>query len=411
MRIKMGQNVIIEKLNHKFWIIPSLIVVLVIGILMLSLQVPNDSLGSMLMGYSPQGARLILSTVGTSLMTVIGVLCSLTILVLQQVSSQYSPRVIENYTKSFATRFIVGMYIGTFLYCILLLRLMPPPSLEADLPQAAITIAIVLAMICTGLLIHYINNIANSVKSINIIQNIKEESLNYLKSFETFVKERSYTYVPLDIPGGNIYQLKSEQAGYFQSFSPEKLSEVLCGRFGEVSFSRIPGDYLFLGETLAEIRTKDKMSDDLIKEIRATIQIGVSRSHVQDMRYGVRQLVDIALRGLSPGINDPTTAVECLNSIGSLLQKCNEIGRSTDYLKIEDVIIRLPRVSFQELIELSLFEILKWGKDHRPIGMRINEILRMLEEEAVDQGNLYFCQRMRGVVNAYEDKQVYHGLQ
>lgn len=411
MRIRMSHNIIIEKFHHQFWILPSLIVLAVIGILMVSLQVPNSSVGGLFKGYSPQGARLILSTVGTSLMTVIGVLCSLTIIVLQQVSSQYSPRVIENFTKSFSTQFIIGVYIGTFLYCILLLRLMPPPELEADLPQAAITIAIVMAMICTGLLIHYINNIANSVKSINVIRSIKEESLNYLKSFESFVTESSCAYPSKTTSEDYKFELKNETAGYFQSFNPEEMSEIMRGRYGQVSFSKIPGDYLFQGEILAEIHTKEKMNDELLKKLRSTIQMGESRSHVQDMRYGLRQLVDIALRGLSPGINDPTTAVECLNSIGILLQKYNQISRSSDYLEIKDVIIRLPRVSFQEMMELSLFEILKWGKDHGPIGARIKEILRVLEAEAVDQGNLYFCQRMRGVVESYEGLQTHHGLQ
>ena len=411
MHIRMSHNIIIEKFHNQFWILPSIIVLTVIGILMLSFQIPNSSVGSLFKGYSPQGARLILSTVGTSLMTVIGVLCSLTIIVLQQVSSQYSPRVIENFTKSFSTQFIIGVYIGTFLYCILLLRLMPPPQIEAELPQAAITIAIVLAMICTGLLIHYINNIANSVKSTNVIRSIKEESLYYLESFESFVKDKACAYPPQNISEDFKYELKNETAGYFQSFSPEEISEIIGARNGQVIFSKIPGDFIFRGEVLAVIHTKEKINDELIKKFRSTIYMGEARSHVQDMRYGIRQLVDIALRALSPGINDPTTAVECLNSIGILLQKYNQISRSTDYLELDDVIIRLPRISFQELMELSLFEILKWGKDHRPVGMRINEILRVLEAEAVDQGNLYFCQRMRGLVDSYEELQPHHGLQ
>lgn len=411
MHIRMSHNIIIEKFHNQFWILPTIIVFFVIGVLLLSLEIPNPSVGGLFKGYSHQGARLILSTVGTSLMTVIGVLCSLTIIVLQQVSSQYSPRVIENFTKSFSTQFIIGVYIGTFLYCILLLRLMPPPAIEAELPQAAITIAIVLAMICTGLLIHYINNIANSVKSTNVIRSIKEESLYYMKSFEDFVIDRACAYPPQNMSENFKYELKNDKAGYFQSFSPEELSEIMSGRSGQISFSKIPGDFLFEGEVLAEIYSKEKIDDELIKKIRSAIYMGEARSHVQDMRYGVRQLVDIALRGLSPGINDPTTAVECLNSIGILLQKYNQISRTTDYLQIEDVVIRLPRVSFQELMELSLFEILKWGKDHKPIGARINEILRVLEAEAVDQGNLYFCQRMRGLVDSYEALQSHHGLQ
>jgi uncharacterized membrane protein len=398
--LKVG--IYVETLTLKFWVIPTIIAILFVFLQILFIMLPNEIYEStvteaLFTSYSTDGARMILSTMGTSLMTVIGVITSLTVMLLQQVSNQYSPRVIESFIRSFSTQFMLGAYVGTFICCLILLRQIPPDdgNSEASIPQAAVTFSIFLAMMCTGLLIQYLKNIVHAIKSTNIIVEIREESLRYMSKFSEFIRshEVAETLEQLGLDYPFKYRINASESGYLQGLNAEKLKNILKDKKATVEISPITGDYLFEDQLLADIKSEMPLDADEEKKLKEVFKIGHDRTHSQDLRFGIRQLVDIALRGLSPGVHDPNTAVESLNSIGVILLKFGKDCHFKEVIKINQIFIKIPKVHFKDLIELAISQILQVASDQPVITHRVKEILNILETEDQYTGGRNFSIR------------------
>lgn len=328
-------------------------------------------------GYSAEAARLILSSICTALMTVIGVLFSITIVVIQQVSAQYSPRVVEIFIKSRNSQFVLGLYVGTFIYGILLLRQIP--SLETgdgfQIPQSAISLAILFSLICISFLVQYVHYITHAIKSTNIIKSIIAEGLEYLAEYEDFKNSYAQTIEYENLP--ETVKLKAPTYGYFQSYLPEKIDRIL----GTESRAKVRlvvhiGEYINSGTVVAEIQSREKLPEKIIKSLDGTFSIGAERTHTQDVRYSIRQLVDITLRALSPGINDPTTAMEALNGIGVLLTEWMKQTKHSGLfsLKMGNQLI-IPQFTLDDLLEQSFAQTIVSAKGHYQVLEKILHVL------------------------------------
>lgn len=379
----------IERLGSTFWLLPTLIAVGIVATLpfLTSIQLESDwpAINFALKDLSADGARAVLTAIATALMTVIGVLFSITIVVLQQVSTQYSPRVIENFIRSRTNQVVFGFYIATFIFCILLVRQIPDniDSLE-DLPQIAVAAAILLAICCFALLIHYIHHILHSIKSTTIIDTLCEMTLKALTDWEDSLKKTCEKNESINTKSFEEEMpttlVRSWRRGYVQAYDWTSVASLLKSHPWKIKALARPGDYVQKDTSLFSIHTSQTLNKKILKRISTNIAIGTERTHVQDVRFGVRQLVDIALRALSPSLNDPTTAEEALNGIEAILLNWTKGHYAMHGLHFHNGVVTSIEVSDQELARLAVAQILVAAKEHPSIIERVKKMAKRLRE-------------------------------
>ena len=375
-----------ETLKSTFWFTPAVTAISLLGLLLLAEllenKVPRDLPLWLWRGNTVEGTRLLLSSIATAAMTVVGVLFSVTIVVLQQVSQQYTPRVIENFIRSLFNQFVLGFYIGTFGYAMLLLRSLPE---EGRAPLLAPFIAILLAMICLALLIYFVHHIAKGIKSNTILAGITRQAVATLADLQNDMKgEGSHNLAPAGDPATQFEAtFTSRYSGYLQDVNWQELRSLLSGIRWRGELCVTPGDYLHQGARLICIHTSIRLEAERESKIVALFHIDLTRTHSQDVRFGVRQMADMALRALSPGINDPTTAIEALNEIGTvLLHYTRHCDFSRPVVFPDGSWLQLKQPSYKAFVDLCFNEIALAGRDHYSVQERIQDILRHCQQLA-----------------------------
>jgi uncharacterized membrane protein len=360
-----------EAIKARFWIIPAIIVLLGILLAMfvqfipIGLRLPQP-LSGIVFDASSENSRQILSAIATALMTVVGVLFSVVVVVLQQISAQYNPRVIEKFIRSGLSQAVLGMFIGTFVYCLLVLKQVPvDPRDSQDLPHLGINLGIIGAIACMMLLINYIHHIVYSIRAGRVVNQIHDEAIISLASYLKTLSESGKT---MDSPATNCfentYEICSRKTGFMQEYNIEALKKNLKGKRFHCRLDVLPGDYIRPGARFASLQTAAPLEEGVLQNLGDCFQVGEFRTHEQDVRLGVRQLADIALRALSPSMNDPTTATEALQAAGSVLIHFLRHCDLPRLLEFDDgSTLQLRSIRLKSLLALAFSECFLAAKD------------------------------------------------
>jgi uncharacterized membrane protein len=360
-----------EAIKARFWIIPAIIVLLGILLAMfvqfipISLRLPQP-LSGIVFDASSENSRQILSAIATALMTVVGVLFSVVVVVLQQISAQYNPRVIEKFIRSGLSQAVLGTFIGTFVYCLLVLKQIPvDPRDSTDLPHLGINLGIIGAIGCMMLLINYIHYIVYSIRAGRVVNQIHDEAIRSLDSYLETLSENGKTMGSPELSRfKNTYEIYARKTGFLQEYNIRALKKKLKGEQFHCKFQVLPGDYIRPGARLATLQTAAPIEQELLQKLRVCFQVGEFRTHEQDVRLGVRQLADIALRALSPSLNDPTTATEALQASGSVLIHFLRHCDLPENLEFDDgSSLQLRSVGLKSLLALAFSECLSAAND------------------------------------------------
>ena len=336
-----------DDIRSSYWFIPLL---MALGAIVLSFVVTaiDGYVGTdwiedvgWLYGNKPEGARALLSTIAGSMITVAGVVFSITVAAVVYASGQYGPRLLTNFMRDRGSKVTLGTFIATFLYCILVLRTvraadeMPqgetPASdvLGAFVPHVAILTAVGLALASIVVLIYFIHHIPQSIHVSHVIAEIGEVLAARIDElFPERLGEPATPPHPGDAPAGlpdafheHAAPLTSTAVGYLQRLDEGVLLEA-AGRYDLLLDLRYrPGDFVDDGSTLLLAWPAERLTDESARALRGAFATGRSRTAVQDVRFLVDELVEIAGRALSPGINDPFTAISCLQWLGNALQR------------------------------------------------------------------------------------------
>ncbi len=294
----------------------------------------DSSLIPWIFSGTADAARTILSVIAGSLITVISIAISLTIVALVQASAQWTPRILRQFTASRVNQVVLGAYAATFIYALLVLRAVRSaeqsesgaPTQQAFVPALSVSVAIGLALICVGLLIFFIHHIAQSLQVARILDRVRRE----------FVSQLDHLY-PLGIgqsapdpPSATAIRAEhghseppqvicSEHAGFVRSIDAESLLEAVQPPITWLWVRPQIGDFITYGSILAEYTGGAGADDELAASIRSACILEPERTTTQDLLFAIRQIVDIALRALSPGINDMTTAEHALWQLGDMV--------------------------------------------------------------------------------------------
>jgi uncharacterized membrane protein len=324
-------SLIYEILFSNMWFLPMLLALAAVVSSSFSVYADARFFGhlessAILVGGDADAIRDLLSTIATALISVVSIAFSITIIAVQQASNQYSPQVVRIFTADKGNQLVLGMYLGTFIFVLLVLRQVGGPY-PGFVPFLSVGISIILTLLCLGLLIFFIHRMVTSLRVSKIIQKIhkdliREIDLAYPDSGVRWGEEprpSEEIMKSLENSGGKGL-VRSEQTGFLSRMNKNRLAKI---RNSGIRWIHIPitiGDFIPSGEVLAEIGNDGGSHPELNARIRKAFIIG-DRTMESDPMYGIRQLLDIALRGLSPGVNAPTNAEFALYYLGDALNR------------------------------------------------------------------------------------------
>lgn len=282
-----------------------------------------------LLSSTVDSARALLGTIAAATITVAGIAFSVSLLLIQLASSQFSPRVLREFFRDSFTKRILGLVVGTFVFCLLVLRAVRGSVGEAGqavIPNLSVFVALVLGIVSILGIVAFINHSAHSMEAAEIIRRITGETREMIERLWPASEDRaeeeqeppSHEY-PAPSDEGDALVVTARAGGWVQQVDPGKLLDAASDG-GTIRLEIHPGDFVVEGRPICTIWPQPEDEHRAIKEAREAIRIGRGRTMQQDVDYGIRQLVDIALRALSPGINDPTTAQEVIVHLGAVLR-------------------------------------------------------------------------------------------
>ena len=321
-----------SKLRASFWFVPSLIVAVSIALALALIEA--HSTGSeqwlarwpRLFGAGAAGARGMLSTIAGSMMTVVGVTFSMTLVTLALASSQYTSRILRNFMRDRVTQVVLGIFTGIFAYCLIVLRTIRGGDEGGFVPSLAVFFAVVLAMGGIGVLIFFIHHIAASIQASSIIASVADETMVAVDRLFPEKLGQGPGDDDEDRPGSpsagaELAGRPGQRNGYIQSVDNAALLRLAREHKTIVRMERGIGDFVVHDTTLASLALEVPPEKEVIAALQAAYSIDRYRTVYQDCAFGIRQIVDMALRALSPGINDTTTAVMCVDYLTAILAR------------------------------------------------------------------------------------------
>lgn len=284
----------------------------------------------------PSGARSLLSSIGGSMIGVAGTTFSVTIAAVVYASGQYGPRLLSNFMSDRGNQVTLGTFIATFLYSLIVLRTIRSPDDAAGeaafVPQLAVLVGLLLVLCSIAVLIYFIHHVPSRIHINSVIERIGNRLLREIEHrFPDSIGHPSRQ--AKDRPGipaaftsaatpTMLHQRKcipASETGYVQLIDTDALLEITSERDLIIRLQYQPGDFVHRGSTLIEAWPAERVDDDTIEALRDTFAAGSRRTALQDLRFLIDELVEIAARALSPGVNDPFTANSCLDWLGAAL--------------------------------------------------------------------------------------------
>lgn len=321
-----------EKLRTTFWLVPALMVssVLVILVGLLYLDRHGEPSLAQFVGFldplSPQGARVILSTIAGSMITVAGTVFSITIVTLTLASNQFGPKLLRNFMQSTVNQIVLGSFIATFVYCLFVLGAVEPAEKAGYVPSLSVNFAVALAMFNVGILIYFIHHVSKSIQVETVLSDVNAELISSIEAYflEKNGDSDSQSHRPekdtlVSTTSSNSECVKANDYGYLQAIDNSALETFAQENNVTLKVEQKSGAYVADGMALVTVYYEEQLANQECNELREAFLLGPQRTAEQDVEYSIHQLVAIAVRALSPGINDPFTALACIDYLGSVI--------------------------------------------------------------------------------------------
>lgn len=383
-----------EHLRTSFWFVPTVMALAAAGLSAGTVALDRGPVGKKLansVGWlwsgGADGARSLLSTVASSMITVAGTVFSITITALVLASGQFGPRLLRNFTRDTGNQIVLGTFVATFLYCLLVLRTVRGAQEGNFVPYLSITCGTLLAVASIAVLIYFIHHVATSIQAENLIASVGGElkaDIARLCPPTPPGPGNADPALPVTVPERDACPVRAVQSGYVQTMDRDGLVAAAEEHDLLVQVLQGAGDFVTRNDVLLQAWTQGgRLGEDQAERLRDAFSLGKGRTPTQDVRYGVRQLTEIAARALSPGINDPFTAMGCTDWLADALA---EMARSRAPSGVTCGASGRPRlleetVGFAELASLSFAPIRAYGADSAMVIAHLLHALARLAEQ------------------------------
>jgi uncharacterized membrane protein len=378
---------LVLEIRTGFWALPLLMLAAGVGLGLIAVWLDEALIGaghvsSFGRNASPSGARSLLSVAAGALATTLAISLSMTMVTVQLASSQYTPRLLRRFLGDRFTQGVIGGFLGTIAYLLLVLRAVRSPDEGAAfVPPLSLSAAVLLTLTCLGLLVVFLHRTMRTMQASTIIARVGRETIQMIRALEVgaLAKAPPLTEEPTCV-------ISSTLPGYIQLIDDKAVRLAIPDGATMACRDASPGDFVLIGAPLLSLYGPcGDLGVDSIAKIRACFAIGTERTTNSDMLFGIRQLVDVALKALSPGINDVTTAVMVVNELGAVLQAVASMELPADGWCVvagERRPYRWRTLDLDGCLELSLGEIEAASQDHPRVRIRMLDLLSSIRNDA-----------------------------
>lgn len=393
------------KLRHNYWFWPSAMTfcAVLLGLVLpyLDAQWGSDWIASVgvIEAMGVDGARAILTTLAGSTLGVAGVAFSVTIVAVSFASSNYGPRLIGNFMGDRKNQIVLGIFVATFVYCITVLSTvhggaeMSRMTRDAFVPQLSVYLALLLTLAAVGALIAYIHHIPESINIMNLTAEIGDKLQRaIIRMLDTEDRRQREHRDAVDVepwagtpPTGDAETTRAEGAGFLQQIDLEGLFAIARKTDTRIVLHRAPGDFLVTGEPIMTAYSGQSGETGAAARMRASYTQGTNRTDLQDLLFLSDQLVEVLGRALSSGVNDPQTAMLCLNWLRAGLAEFARRPPVQPARPDDPVLYR--RVAFEDMLNRSFDEMRQYVAGDRTATLHALDVLEDLALTA-------FCQPM-----------------
>jgi uncharacterized membrane protein len=350
----------------------------------------------------PEGARALLSTAAGSMITVAGVVFSIAIVVMTLASVQFGPRLLRNFMRDTGNQLVLGTFIADFLYCLLVLRAVRDAAEGVYVPHISVTIGVTLTLASIGVLIYFIHHAAASIQIGNILfaaGRALDASIDHLYPSQIGHEPPPGSDDPASlVPPGFEDEARSIEArhtGYVDAVDGESLLQEAVRNDLLLRLEIRPGSFLEPGVVVCRAWPRQRVDAGVARRIERAVMVDRQRTERQDVEFAVQQLVQVAVRTLSPAINDPWTAFMCLDRLGASLSRL--AGRPLPSIHRFDAAGRLRIIadasSFEKMASQAFTEIRRYGAASLTVTVRLLETITVVAEHATRPADLASLRR------------------
>jgi uncharacterized membrane protein len=402
-------------LRSSLWFVPGTLVLAAIGLAIVLIEI-DIALEPEIRGKEqrlflagPEGARGVLDSIAGSMVTVAGVVFSITIVALSLASSQYTPRVLRTFMRDRGNQAVLGVFLGVFAYCLVVMRTIRSGD-DEFVPAVSVVVAVVLALVGIGFLIYFIHHIALSIQASHILATIQRETVAAVDRLfpEGLGVEAEEEHAAPHLERARWTTVPALTTGYIQRLDTDGLVRFAADHGGAVRMERGIGEFVIEGTPLASLSGDGAAESDgdeertRTKALNRLYTVNQQRTVDQDAGFGIRQLVDVALKALSPSTNDATTAVMSLEYLGAILVRLARRRVETPFRETDGqlrVIARGP--SFESLVGEALDQIRRSAERHPSVLHRLIGVIGTVASETQDHGRRIVLRRhVEAVVEA-----------
>ena len=378
-----------KKLKESFWLTPAVISIfslaLALGVGLLDSEIYislSDHLPPIML-TSVELSRTILGVIAGALITMTVFTFTTTMVVLTTYSSQFSPRVVKNFLMDENTMKTLGVFMGGFIYSIMTLAFMR--NGVGNNTVIAAMIGILYILFCLIHFLKYINHVSSYIQMNNLIDRLLKETMEKIEEYKVFLRKGKMEVNLTTLKKLPSRDITVNKNGYIQYIDYDKLIRISKDHGVHIVVNKIPG--IFITESTPVISIfaqgeiiKDQTIDD---ELRACFDVGKEHAQKQDFVYPIQKISEIAVRAISPGINDPNTAIHCLHIMGTLLAEAASIEKG--YLVIakeEKILGAFEVVDFAQVLYHCFYQIIHYGKEDISVMVGLLRALRIVQESA-----------------------------
>ena len=405
MNLLTRRRVLLDYLAGALWVLPTVwvMVFLLAGAALSRVEVDQDSpWATLAFQGTADDARSLLIVVSSTTITVTGLGFALTIVALQIASGQYSPRLLRNFMRDRGTQLVLSIFVGAFAYSTAGLYTVgvQGSGQEAFVPRLAVSGSLALALASVGVLIYFIHHLARSIQIDTIMSQVEREASAVID--EVYPHQPGYREAEERRPEPPLAAvgLPSARSGYIQAVDPDPLVRVAVRHDVVVVVARQVGDHVVAGTPIAWAwgRTAGQPppgAGTLREAVDEAVQVGFERTMVQDVGFGIRRLVDIANKALSPAVNDPYTGVQAVHHLSVLLCSLARL-RLGDWIVRDDqgeLRVAVPRPKFPDYLRLGTAQIRRFGAAEPAVTRALIVLLRDVGTSSATEDRRHACVR------------------
>ncbi len=363
-----------------FWVVPALLIVIAICLGQVAVGIDASGIipagwleGSILYNGGGTGARTLLGAIATSSIGVAGTIFSITIAALTLAAGQMGPRLLRNFTRDRGNQVTLGIYLGTFSYALVVLRSVRTIEEGAFVPHLALTLGVLMAFLCVATLVYFVAHMAGRINVDTVIDIVAQEMHAVIRKLLVETPEEL-------APPTEFWEyadpITQPHAGYLQHVDIDGLADWAGGHGTAIRMLVRPGQFVFPGAAIAvAVPPVDGTADAIV----SAIALGSQRSSPADLEQPVRQLVEVAVRALSPGINDPQTAISVLDRLGRSLCEIAPLHFSSGTTSRDgQVVLVLPSTDYAGLVDTMFNMIRQSASGNAAVLIRMLEIIAIV---------------------------------